>query len=270
MRGKAAAILSAVTGFAVAASIACVKRPRMCSAASECFAGSQCVAGRCQLTSDGGWIPQISEQSDAGAIVRRVVVSPVDVAWMKPGDGTNEASAMPAIFPLGRRADGNAVLFVRFAVPLARETQVVEAYLLLARSESMDADPTPISLHACRIAERWDSRSLSWATQPRIEDLGLATSRVDGQSPTLVRLDVRRLVAKWAEHDSRDQGIAVVAEGESATGVPFAYQPSSTQRGVQPQAPGITGVVERAERASAAPEGATVELLSPRLELYLK
>jgi hypothetical protein len=266
------ACLLALGGVALA--VACAPRPRMCAAVTECPSAGVCVAGRCQPGGDAGGTPTIAEQGDAGPLVRRLVVAPVDVAWLRRGDGVRAATEMPAIFPLGRASDGSAVLLTRFAVPLAKETQIIEAYLLLARTDAVDADPTPVSLHAMRIVDAWDSRSVSWSTQPRTEEAAAAVTRVAGASRTLVRLDVRPLVARWILHDRRDQGIAVVAEGASATGIPFAFLPTGAVRppspaiGVQP--PAIAVFQERPERSAPNADGSTAELLSPRLELYVK
>jgi hypothetical protein len=43
--------------------------------------------------------------------------------------------------------------------------------------------------------------------------------------PPLVRLDVRDLVQKWRRRSGDDFGVAVLAEGESATGMAFAVSP---------------------------------------------
>jgi len=267
------ACVVALAGVALA--VACAPRPRMCALATECPASGICVAGRCQPPAgDAGLTPTIAELGDAGPVVRRLVVAPIDVAWLRRGDGVRAAMDMPATFPLGRASDGSAILLTRFAVPLAKETQIVEAYLLLTRSDAVDADPSPISLHATRIVDAWDSRSVSWSTQPRTEEASAAVTRVDGTSRTLVRLDVRPLVARWAQHDRRDQGIAVAADGTSATGIPFAFLPTGATRApagaVGVQGPAIAVFPDRSDRGAAAADTPTVELLSPRLELYVK
>lgn len=250
--------------------VACAPRARMC-AATECPAPGACVAGRCQA-GDAGLEPVIAEQGDGGALVRRIVALPVDVAWLRRGDGAAAGASMPAVFTMGRASDGGAVLLTRFAVALPPEAQIVEAYLLLARSDAVDADPSPIGLYATRIVEPWDSRALSWATQPRTEEGRAAVTRVFGGSRGLVRVDVRSLVARWAAHDRRDQGLALVAEGVNATGVPFTFLPTGGARpvggaGSQGAAPPPLG--ERLERAAPSID-APVELRSPRLELYVK
>ncbi len=256
--------------------VACVQRPRMCAAATECPAAAGiCVAGRCQPGGDAGTTPTIAEQGDSGAVVRRLVVAPVDVAWLRRGDGVRAASAMPALFTLGRASDGGAVLLTRFSVPLARETQIVEAYLLLGRSDAADTDPSPVSLHATRIVDAWDSLAVSWSTQPRTEEAAAAATRVDGTSRVLVRIDVRPIVARWLQHDRRDQGIAVIAEGTTATGIPFAFLPTQPSGGPRPpasgvQAPAIAVFQERPDRGGPAGDAPPAELLSPRLELYVK
>jgi hypothetical protein len=210
--------------------------------------------------------------------VRRIVLAPIDVAWVRRGDVTPpKEGAMPAVFTLGRGADGDAVLLARFSAALPKDARVVEAYLLLQRSDAVDADPAPISLHAARIVAPWDSRSVSWATQPAVEDVRLPSTRVDPAGRTVVRLDVRALVARWALHDRRDQGIAVVAENASPTGISFAFlPPGSAAVGTQasPAAAGLGplgfGGAERANGAPAAESVAAEGPGSPRLELYVK
>ena len=203
----------AVLATAMIALSACAARPRMCVAPSDCGSVAACVAGRCQP----------AEGAPAISAARRLVVAPLDVAYV----GRFEAprgGALPAIFTLGR-AGLDAVLFVRFSVPLPPDATVVEAYLLLTRSKAVDVDPTPISLHAARIVDAWDGRSTSWASQPRTEELRSPTTTVLAGGRTRVRLDVRDLVRRWRAHEKSEHGIAVVAENTSATGMAFALVP---------------------------------------------
>ena len=67
------------------------------------------------------------------------------------------------MFALGR---DSAVLMLRFSVPLPTTANLVEAYVVLRRSDAVDDDPAPISLHATRIIDGWEQRSISWARQP--------------------------------------------------------------------------------------------------------
>jgi hypothetical protein len=94
----------------------------------------------------------------------------------------------------------------------------------LRRSDAVDDDPAPISLHATRIVDAWEGRSISWALQPRAVDTRTPATVVEPGGPSLVRLDVRELVRQWPKHDARDQGIAVVAENETRTGTTFAFR----------------------------------------------
>lgn len=172
---------------------------------------------------------------------RRVVVRPFDVAYVRRGEGAS--GTVPPLFALGR---DSAVLLLRFSAPLPATANVVEAYVVLRRSDSVDDDPAPISLHATRIVDAWQGRSTSWALQPRQAEGRTPTTVVEPAGPSLVRLDVRDLVRQWPRHDPRDQGIAIVAENESRTGTTFALL--------------ATG-------ASGAERPADVE---PYLELYLR
>jgi hypothetical protein len=269
----------AFLSLGVVVAIACTPRPRMCSAPTDCSATSACVAGRC-MPVDAGLMPTIAETNDAGYTVRRLVVAPADIAWVRRGDRPGAATAMPAVFTLGREGDGDSALFLRFAITVPKDAKVVEAYLILMRSDAVDADPSPISLHALRIVEAWDSRSISWAAQPHTEEVRAPSSRVTPGGRAMVRLDVRGLVERWALHDRRDQGIAVVAEGASMSGMPFAFLPvgASHDRPAAPSPPTPLGGLgfgpapfgtDRGTAPASVDEPAA-EAAAPRLELYVK
>jgi hypothetical protein len=225
-------------------------------------------------------MPTIAETNDAGYTVRRLVVAPSDIAWVRRGDRVGAAAAMPSIFTLGRDADGESTLFLKFAVTIPKDARVVEAYLLLMRSDAVDADPSSISLHTVRITEPWDSRSISWASQPRTEEVRAPTTRVPPGGRAMVRLDVRGLVERWALHDRRDQGIAVVTEGGSMSGMPFAFLPVGASHdrpsAASPPTPvgglGFGAAPFGTDRGSApAPvDEPAAEASAPRLELYVK
>jgi hypothetical protein len=228
----------------------------MCAATAECAAQSSCVAARCQ--------PDRANVRPAIDASRRVVVHPADVAFLRRGDGPS-GGELPPEFTLGREA---AVLLLRFSVPLTPSTNVVEAYLVLRRSDAVDDDPAPMSLHTTRIVEPWSGRSVAWALQPRGVETRTPTTTVDPAGPPLVRLDVRDLVRQWAKHDRADQGIAVTAENESRTGMTFAFRASGADRSspVDPYlttAPGPRGLAAEI-RSSSSPE------VEPYLELYVR
>jgi len=190
----------------------CAPRARMCVASSECSAKSECVAGRCQ--------PDKANVKPAIDAARRVVAHPVDLAYLRRGDDAS-GGALPPLFALGR---DSAVLLLRFSVALPAAANVVEAYVVLRRSDAVDDDPVAIFLHATRIVQSWEGRSTSWALQPRVVESRLPATVVVPGGPSLVRLDVRDLVRQWPKHDPDDQGIAIVAGNESRSGSTFAFR----------------------------------------------
>jgi len=195
------------------ASSACTPPPQMCMAEAECGPQSSCVAGRCVVH---GAIPLIASS-------RRVVYAPVDEATIHRGGHGPGPSAR--IVSLGR--DDDALVLLRFQVPIPPEADVIEAYLILQRAVGIDADPAIIALHAARIVGPWDGRTVSWAVQPRLEDFGAPVTRVRPVSGPVVRLDVHDLVRRWRRGGRDEFGVAVVAEGRSPTGIAFAMAPTS-------------------------------------------
>jgi hypothetical protein len=203
---------------------------------------------------------------------RRLLYAPVDVGYVRRGDGAREAT----LATLGRAGDPS-VVFLRFSVPLAPEASVLEAYVLLERTTSVDADPVPIVLHAARVTTSWDGATLSWATQPQVEEVGSPVTRVSPGAGPLVRLDVRDLVQRWRKRGRDELGLAVVTQGESVTGVAFALSPVDGARDrddpvLAPQGPSAQ-VSSPFESRAASPS--TVgeprrQLGGPRLELYVK
>ncbi len=179
-----------------------------------------------------------------------MLYDPVEIGYIRRGaDGQ-----LPAIAAFGR-GDG-ALALLRFAVPLPPDAGVVEAYLLLDRVTAIDSDPEPVALHAARVVDEWDARSLSWAVQPRIEEVGAPVTRVLPASGALVRLDVRAIVERWRRtgHGSKsDFGLAIVSDAPSgagpARGMPFALVPRSASDEDPPHEDGAR---------------------APRLELYLR
>jgi hypothetical protein len=194
---------------------------RMCTAASDCGgSSSSCVAGRCIAT---GAVPAIST-------ARRVVYEPVDVGYVRRGGpeprGTPAAGAF-ATFGV----PGEPRMFVRFEVALRPDETLIEAFLAIERAPDVAADPATITLHAAPVVERWDGRLVSWGSQPRIEELGLPRTPVSAAGGARVRLDVRALLERWRRQRSSGEGVslAVLSDGESASGVTFAATPGRSR-----------------------------------------
>jgi hypothetical protein len=216
--------------------IACAMRPRVCMSVGDCGANEACVAGRC-VSTNASVKPAVM-----GEGVVRLVAEPTEMAYLRPGDAPGAGT--PHIVTLGK--DTDARLFLRFNVPLPSDSEVVEAYLLLNRSDEVDSDPVPpIALHAARITDPWDARSISWALQPHVEDTRSAATYVTQRS--VVRLKVVDLVAEWPRHDPKDQGLAVVADAINPTGMAFALASDAT---------------------NVDPRGTST--VAPRLEIYVK
>jgi len=249
-----------VAGLALVAS--CLPPPRMCAQEGDCGAQASCVAGRCVAH---GASPAI----ETG---RRLLFAPVDIGYVQ--SDAQDGRATVATFG---RAGRHSMAYLRFAVPLPPEASVLEAYVLLERDTSLDADAVPIALHAARVVTAWDGRSLSWATQPRIEEFGAPVTRVSPVAGPLVRLDVRDLVQRWRKRGRDDLGLAIVTEGESTTGLAFALAPVDRARDADDPtfaqqdapSPGLSPFESRGASPSMVGDPRR-QLQGPRLEIYVK
>jgi hypothetical protein len=224
---------------ALVALASCVPPPRMCSQESDCGGQASCVAGRCVAH---GATPAIDS-------ARRLLVAPVDIGYAARNEGPPRGGA---IGMLGRASDPG-VLFLRFTLAVPPEASVLEAYVVLERVASVDTDASPIALHASRVVSAWDGASLSWATQPRVEEVGSPVTRVAAAGGPFVRLDVRDIVQRWRRRGRDDQGVAIVTDLESASGMAFALGPTDVSR-------------DREDPVL----GARRPLGGPRLEVYVK
>jgi hypothetical protein len=183
----------------------------MCVANRECGGSSFCVGGRC-LANNG---------TAAIQSARRLVFEPVDAAYV----ARRAPGGLPPVVALGRASDPEAMLLLRFSIPLAKEANLLEAYLLLERADAIDVDPQPLTLHAARIVDAWDGRSTSWPVQPRIEETRSPTTTVQPAAGRFVRLDVHDLVQRWRAREKDDQGLVVLADDATPTGMAFASTP---------------------------------------------
>jgi hypothetical protein len=239
----------------------------MCSSPGDCGNRASCVAGRCVA------------QGATAAIdsARRLLFAPVDAAYVRRDPG-NAGDAEVGIATLGRAADGGGVGLLRFAAQLSPEATVLEAYLLLERATDVDTDPAPITLYAERIVEPWDGATVSWGRAPRVQEASAARTRVSLASGPLIRLELRALVQQWRRLGSREFGVAVLAEGTSATGMPLIWAPSqgSVERRDPVLGQSFVAAVEPAspfEAHSTAPASVgdpRAQLVGPRLELYVR
>jgi hypothetical protein len=254
--------------FALAAMAAlfagCVPRGQMCAGSGECRdehgtpVGSTrlCVAGRCQPSA---FVPAIQS-------ARRVLAAPVEVAFVRRGDGA-AGGRVPSVVALAKRGQGDAALLLRFAVPLPRGATLVEAYLLVDRVPDSAADEGAIALGLARILEPWDGRSASWARMPRLGAPASPRTRVSAWGPSPLRIDAKAVVGAWmTERRGDDFGVALVTEDETASGFAVRLAPALPAT----LGPGAGGgeaafTMGEASRGEAGGEGH-----GPRLELYVK
>jgi hypothetical protein len=243
-----------VLAAAFLAATSCVPRAQMCVSEPECGAQSSCVGGRCV---GHGAVAAIST-------ARRVLVDPLDVGYVHRGGEAQD----PGIATLG--ADDDGVLLLRFSVDLPLEAVVLEAYIVLVRAADVDSDPTLLALHALRVVEPWDGRSVTWGRQPLLVDVGAPVSRVRSSAGPLVRLDVRDIVGRWRRRERDEFGVAVAAERRAGRGLGFALRPSGAPlppaRDPRPGegTPADDELADRLAAPSAGPFG------GPALELYVK
>ncbi len=238
----------------------CMTRPRMCAAEADCTGQASCVAGRCVARGATAAIDT----------ARRLVFAPVDVAYVRP----SSSAAAEGIAALGRASEQSAFVLMRFSAALPDEATVLEAYVVLERPAGVDIDPSPIALHAARIVEAWDSRSVSWVRPPRLEEVGAPVTRVFPASGPLIRLDVRPLVQGWRRRTGRDFGISVLADGSSATGIVVALARQSGGEYdpvlASVSAPPAASVEGRGGASSPRVAHAGGEVGGPRLEIYVR
>ncbi|HEY2514462.1 MAG TPA: DNRLRE domain-containing protein [Polyangiaceae bacterium] len=260
-------IVLAAGAFALSAG--CVKTGQLCSRA--CDGSYSCIAGKCLR--DGAVLEVAATDRFGQLAVRRIVVDPVAVARIGPG----EASPTATVAPLARARDAGAELLLRFAVALPPGATVVDANLLLDRAPYVDGDPAPVSLHAARIEEPWSAGAVTWERAPRLDPLGRAPRTTIDDARRTVRLDVRSLVRRWSFHAADEQGIAVIADQTSPTGITISLADGASPKDealevVPVHTPGPPPLFAVAE-SSAGGLGRSGEqgwARGPRLELYVK
>ncbi|MGH7326804.1 MAG: DNRLRE domain-containing protein, partial [Polyangiaceae bacterium] len=151
--------------------------------------------------------------------VERMVISADRIAAIASGE-SDPHGAIAGELVLGR-ADADRRLFFHFPVTLPENGALKSASLLLTRSAAVDMTGA-IELHAMRVIDPWDARSISWPLQPRIEEARAPHAIVTPAGAKIVRIDVAEIVKAWPAHDPSDRGLAVVADRSTASGASFA------------------------------------------------
>lgn len=240
-------VLKKVLSIAVAAALfalGCASRSSLCSGPAECAKLSSCVAGQCLRD---GAIPAISAS-------RRFVLPPEAFAVLEPGE-PSFGGALPAWVTLGRANDRGVMLLLSFDLHLAKIRSVLRASVLLDRSDAFASDAVPISLHAEAVIGRWDARKVRSSTVPPLEDVRSPRTVVWPSGRRVVRVDVTTMAQHWLSGDPAFQGLAIVAENTSPTGVTFAMRTAS---------------LPELDARGVVPSGREVLARGPRLELYVQ
>jgi hypothetical protein len=208
------ATMSTALSAALLLAVGCAPRPIVCDAPGACGVASACVALRC--VADGG--SPVSDKS------RRFVRDATDVAFLERG-GSVRTGELPATVVLGKAGDGPAAVLFRFDMP--RDVEVQEAYLLVERADDGATDGAGVGLHAERVIGPWDARTVTWLNGPELRDDRAPSLILRQGAPRLLRIDVTSLV-KAHPGEPPDQGLALVADRESPTGVTLATVPDMT------------------------------------------
>ena len=189
-------------GLLVLANVACARAEpsALCMGEADCVARARAVP----------------------ATSRRLLYDPVDVAYVSRRSGN---AGTPAFATLG--ADDGAAVLLRFSIELPPEARILEAFILLDRATRVDAVPGVVTLRAGRITQAWDSRSVSFAQQPRVEETGGLPTRVPFGGGSQVRLDVSALVRRWLRRGRDEFGIEVEADGPGQPGMTLDLAASS-------------------------------------------
>lgn len=192
----------AVAGLA----FGCEKGPIPCAGAGSCPMGRECLASRCVL--EGG-------EAVPGAS-RRLLLRPSALGVARGG---RDAGGMAPSVTLGRRADDETALYVRFE-PSWNQGRVVAAFLLLEPLPGA-AHNDDVNLEVWRSRADFPSDTFRFDTQPGLVPpfaRGLARSA----PPSPVRVDVTSLVQFLRSHPAEDHGFVVRAASEDDAGISIA------------------------------------------------
>lgn len=122
------------------------------------------------------------------------------------------------LIALGRGAWGETVVLLRFdGVPRA---EVVGAFVVFDPMQGVLWPRRVVDVELATVLEPWSAEGTSWGTQPRL-DVPTLAARIGPSAPVPLRIDVTRVVQRWAERPSEDHGLALVARGDDPTGAVY-------------------------------------------------
>jgi hypothetical protein len=136
-------------------------------------------------------------------------------------DRSRTGAALPASITFGSRADGDAILLLRFAPTWTADLAVKNAFLLLYPLASTGSTLDDVPVDVWRIEQPWTARETTWLERP---SLGHPHGRAVARSapPTTLRIDVTQWVRDFTNVGRRNHGLALAASGAFPHGTTYA------------------------------------------------
>ena len=187
---------------------ACASLPAPCAGASVCGRGEECLANRCV---QAGVLP-------APDTSERRVLEPASIVVLAPG---RSASDLPAAVTFGSRAEGPSLLLLRFVPRWPAHSRIASAFLLLDPWPGTQPNLEDVPVEVWRIEAPWQAHQVTWLDRPRLgypRSGGLARTA----PPSVLRVDVTRLVRELTAPGRHDHGMAVASRADSPGGASFA------------------------------------------------
>jgi hypothetical protein len=169
------------------------------------------VVGRCRLAAE---LP-------APPATRRLVFAPDAAAVVSQSGPSGGGATLPEALVLGRDGSGAVSLLLHFAVPLADDTQIAAAFLVLDPAPGAPPPRDPVPVQVARIVEPWSDGAVSWGRHPRL-DLPEKAGVVGAPAGAPARIEVTRFVRIWSRRRPDDHGIALLADAVGPFGAAFS------------------------------------------------
>ena len=202
-----AALFATVLGV-FALSCAAPRAP--CTTPGVCASGEECLANRC--------VPLGSEPVALDS--RRWVLMPRAIAVVS-ARGPASGDALPNAVTFGSETEGASALFLEFEIASRSIARLDSAFVVLEPLPMSAAESAQIEVDAWRIAERWNTQSVSWLGQPALAPphaRGIAQS----SSLAVLRIDVSDIIRFWLRQPLQNRGLALKAAGGDGPGISFA------------------------------------------------
>jgi hypothetical protein len=146
----------------------------------------------------------------------RLRLLPKDIAYLT-GSRSYARDELPEQLALGRAADGQGRLLLRFALDLPRRAVIQSALLVFEPLPGCAPRPGAIRSSLQHVLEPWSSAAVSAGRQPSYGQawVGPVLSPIPAKT---LRIDVSELVRAWRAHPRRYHGLMLEFEGQSSSG----------------------------------------------------